>query len=444
MRKLLGSTLALALLVPTGANAELLKNFKAGGSLEVADSAANNVSDLNTVTYDRLSTVQTRLMVHGDWDLLDDVHAHVSVVKNDRTYGTASQDLNTIQTALFVRESYVKIDKLFGALDATVGRQYYGEPGDMVIYYGPKYNLYGLAVTPLDGGRFDWNGESVGVTALAAKVTGSALGVTDAGNVNLRGIDVHVKPAGSLSGSGYLYQRVAINSGSFAHNVIGEDYRYVLGFRGKWKSGGAWASAEIDKNFGARRIVAAAGPYSAVGNYTGWAGKANGGYKADLELGVLAGWLEAGIGSGGQTLNRNFTPIAGDYRPGSIAGRFASVAPVAGAPTAVDEGSLSNRVVFGTGVKATPSALKKLTAGLSWWNFRVQNATALHNVSPTDTKGNKFLGNEYDLDLTWTHSENVTISAGVGTFQPGNVYASTNAGGLSQARAGYADLAIKF
>src|SRR6185312_82472 len=120
--------------------------------------------------------------------------------KNDRTWGNTnlngaspatkggtggnSQDLNTIQNNLFVDEAYVKIDKLFGALDTTIGRQFYGESGDLVIYYGPKYNLYGMPITALDAGRFDWNGEKVGVTLVAGKITGSAIGVVDTGNSN--------------------------------------------------------------------------------------------------------------------------------------------------------------------------------------------------------------------------------------------------------------------
>ena len=89
------------------ANAELLKNLKVSGSLEVDAVDANNVTDFQTKKYDTINTIQTRLMVHADWDVLDDVHAHISLDKNDRTYGTGSaangsQDLNTIQSNILV------------------------------------------------------------------------------------------------------------------------------------------------------------------------------------------------------------------------------------------------------------------------------------------------------------------------------------------------------
>ncbi|HEX4047419.1 MAG TPA: hypothetical protein VH309_06270 [Elusimicrobiota bacterium] len=452
MKKLLGSTFALALLVPAVANAQLLKNFKMSGSLEVDAVDATNVTDFSTKKYDNLGTVQTRLMVHADWDVLDDVHAHVSIDKNNRTYGTGAESLTAVQGDLTVDESYVKIDKLFGALDTTIGRQYYGEPGDLVVYFGPKYNLYGMGITALDGGRFDWNGEKTGVTLLASKVTGSAIGVNDNANKDLYGADVHFKPTDNLSGSVYGYDRTTINSGARTPgvNVVGNDYLYLAGLRGKVTMGGAWAKAEFDKNFGSNRTVGAGGNYTLTDNYTGWAGLLDLGYKADISnVGALTGWAQGGIGSGGQRPGNNFQSIAGDYRPGSIWGRFATGASsTLGSGNVEDSSSLTNLVVIGAGVKATPSALSKLTAGLSWWNFRAQNETAYHIASAANTQGNVALGNEYDLDLTWAHSENVTVSAGVGDFQPGRaaivIASSSNGGSVSPARLGYADLSIKF
>ena len=451
MKKLLGSTLALAMLVPVGANAELLKNFKMSGSLEVDAVDANNVTNFNSAKYNTINTVQTRLMVKADWDLLDDVHAHVSIDKNARTYGTGAQSVTAVEGVLTVDESYVKIDKLFGALDTTLGRQYYGEAGDLVIYFGPKYQLYGMPITALDGGRFEWNGDKVGVTVLTAKAVGGALGAVDTGDIDLGGLDIHVKPTDMVSGSAYVYDRTTVNSGTHGVGpaVVGNDYLYLAGLRAKVTMGGAWAKAEFDKDFGSNRTVNGAGAYTVVDNYTGWAGKIDLGYKADLaNLGAVTGWAEGGVGSGGQRPGNNFQSIAGDYRPGSIYGRFAANATGAslgnGSLGAIDNDSLGNRVIIGAGVKMTPTALSKLTAGLTWWNFRAQNETALHIASTGNTQGNVMLGNEYDLDLTWAHSENVTISAGVGDFQPGGAINATNGLNVSPARLAFTDFSFKF
>lgn len=451
MKKLLGSTLALALLVPAFANAELLKNFKASGSIDIDAVSANNVGDLNTSNYDHLNTVQTRVLVNGDWDLLDDVHAGVTLNKNNRTYGAAAESLTGVQGATVFQQANVKIDKLFGMIDAKLGRQFYGEAGDMVIYYGPR-NDYGLTVTALDGGRFDWNGENVGVTVLGAKIApASALGVKDTGDTNLWGVDVHVKASENLGGAVYGYSKKTINSGNAAltgNGVVGNDKLYVVGVKAKATMGGAWIKGEIAKNFGVNRTgIRSDGGYTFTGNYTGMAARLNGGIKADLNnVGALTGWADAGIGSGGSTGNRAFQAIAGDYRPGGIAGRFwtgngsaVDLGSTSGLSSTVNGGTLGNRVDVGAGVKVTPSALAKLTAGLSWWNYRVQNAAAL----PAGAKGNKFLGNEYDLDLNWAHSENVSVSAGVGSFQPGRAYIVSQAA-INPATLCYADFNVKF
>ncbi|MEQ1920007.1 MAG: hypothetical protein ABL955_12485, partial [Elusimicrobiota bacterium] len=48
MKKLLGMTLALAMFVPAGANAELLKNFKVSGNLDIQTTSSRNTKDFVT------------------------------------------------------------------------------------------------------------------------------------------------------------------------------------------------------------------------------------------------------------------------------------------------------------------------------------------------------------------------------------------------------------
>jgi hypothetical protein len=431
MKKLLGSTLVAALLVPAVANAELLKNFKMSGSLETDAVSATNITDFKTSKYDDIGTVQARAMVHADWDVLDDVHAHVSI-HNNYNFGSNVE----AKSATALDEAYVKVDKLFGGLDTTIGRQSYGEPGDLVIYFGPKYDLYGMPVTALDAGRFDVNGDKGGMTLLAAKVVGGVVGSSNTGNVDIYGIDLHVRPADNTALSAYLYNRTTINSGTGPLGVVGNDYLYLAGLKAKVSAAGSWVKAEFDKNFGANRTVPGnnRGVYGTTANYTGWEGK--------LDLGVKAGpvtlWGQGGVGSGGTTVGQTFQAIAGDYRPGSIYGRFAansnSLSSLGSASPSgsLDNGSLGNRVIIGAGLKVNP--VSKLTTGFSWWSFR-----------PGNSLSRVMLGNEYDLDFTWAHSENVTLSAGVGDFQPGNAIDANNGpGGTSPARLGFADVAFKF
>src|SRR5438309_11799273 len=92
MKKLLGAVLAAALLFPPGqASAELLKNLKVSGQLDIWTDSADNVTDFVTRgagNHDHLGTAETRTLLNMQWDLLDDVHANVTLRKNDRAWGT--------------------------------------------------------------------------------------------------------------------------------------------------------------------------------------------------------------------------------------------------------------------------------------------------------------------------------------------------------------------
>jgi len=174
MKKLLGAALSLALLFPSGpASAELFKNLAITGSIDVRAISGENIEDFNSHQNDHIGTVQTRTMVNAKWDLLDDVHSTITLRKSDRTWGTAGGDANSpsqqnnqvlvgnnaagvgapnggVASNIAVQQANVKIDKVFGAYDVTIGRQYYGEAGDFVAHFGPKGSagMYVTAPTP--------------------------------------------------------------------------------------------------------------------------------------------------------------------------------------------------------------------------------------------------------------------------------------------------------
>jgi hypothetical protein len=498
MKKLLGSTLALSMLFPAGsANAELLKNFKLGGQIDLQSTAARNVTDFTTrqnnnggATFnDRIGDTQTRIMIHGDWDILDDVHAKVTVRKNDRAWGTAggtgqgpasnSQPVGTaganILGQTFVDQAYFKIDKVAGSVDATFGRQFYGNSGDMVVYYGPSDKAsYGLWVTAIDAVRADWSNDTVGLTVLAGKTAGTAaMGVAGQGNIDVRGLTVNVKAGDNANLGAYVWNQVTHNAGALGSNPgIGtaggkNDYLYVAGLKGKVNMGMAWIAAEVAKNFGQNRVLTTGNSVNnAASNYTGWAGKLDLGAKIEAGSVSVSPWAHFGYGSGdGSNDNRNsaFVAISPDYRPGSIYGRFA--VPLANGaalgnttPTGIASNALSNRQIWGLGVKATP--VSKLTAGVSYWTYSFATRPGGTNLgTPTNTAGQKRIGSEVDLDLTWAHSENVTLGAGAGQFFPGGFIKETiqsrNAAvvtgpsansqrGVNPAYLGYFDVRVKF
>src|SRR6266700_5761158 len=161
VKKLASLSFALALVyfVSLPARAELLKNFKTDGSIETRSFSIDNEIDRNGTADDYRSETRTRVLVGGSFDVWDDVHGRVAVRKNDRVFGNGGQraadGFNTSVTAnFFVDNAYVKVDKVFGRLDLTMGRQYYGDPNDPVIYFGPN-NDDVLSVGALDAFRVD-------------------------------------------------------------------------------------------------------------------------------------------------------------------------------------------------------------------------------------------------------------------------------------------------
>ena len=448
MKKLLGTTLALAMFVPAGANAELLKNLKVGGQLDIQTTSARNVTDFVTrpnqaaggsgpgaaaVNNDRVGTATTRVILKLDWDLLDDVHSRVTLVKGAwnnaaRTYGAASQSLTTIEGAVFVEEANVKIDKVFGAFDVTAGRQFYGEEGDLVIYFGPRDN-YGLSISALDIFRADWNGEHMTVTGVAGKIADVvAVGTTGGAATDLRGVTVSCKMHELVKPSLYVYNQLThrVGAGAAGSTAGKNDNLWVAGVKAKIATGGLSASVEFAKNFGENRPLPTAAPADpSFANYKGYAIQAKAGYKLDLSnVGTVNPWGEFGLGTGDSNFNsygnNTFTAIATDYRPGGIYGRFdTGAAVVAGSALAATNlgasNGLSNRIIWGFGVKATPNAVSKLTVGAQFYRY------AMHRVAPNaaGTKTSRNIGSEVDVTGEWKHSENVSLKATAGTFQPG-------------------------
>src|SRR5882724_7246236 len=150
----LGLALALVYSISLPARAELLKNFKTDGSIEVKSFGIDNETDRNGSADDYRSDTRTRILVGGSFDLLDDVHSRILLRKNNRLQGQASENANSVQTALSVDNAYVKIDKVFGHVDLTIGRQFYGDSSDLLIYFGVQPDDL-LSVTALDTFRVD-------------------------------------------------------------------------------------------------------------------------------------------------------------------------------------------------------------------------------------------------------------------------------------------------
>lgn len=506
MKRLLGTVLALAIIMPPGASAEILKNLKVSGQLDVQMTSARNVTDFATRpanhpaadggdNNDRVGTTLTRTMLNLDWDLLDDVHAQGTLVKNDRVWGTAAPAAGGQAAAtgegqgligapgatdvagnLVVQRASIMIDKLLGHFDTTVGRQYYGTPGDLVIYFGPK-DVHGLFVTAIDAARFEAECDMMsfsgmaGTTASGAAATGLA-GAANASNNNtqVRGFDIMWKNL-PVRAHTFVWNQVTQAAGGLGVapvNAAGgatgmNDFLYVYGVKLRGEAMGGWFNLDLAKNSGQDRTTlagAADGFSAASGNYIGTAMLLDVGYNAEIaNVGGFTPWANFGWGSGrssnGEESNENFTAIAPDYRPGVINRRFNGAGAInlgANAPGGgVGTVGLGNRVVWGLGLNYTPAKWDRMTAGVSLWDYRFQRNTITGPGATLLAAGNKHIGSEFGLTAEWRHSENVTLGAGWASFQPGGlVYERKRAAvpgvqeGVNPAQMVFADLTVKF
>jgi hypothetical protein len=474
MKKFLGTIMALSLgLFANPASAEILKNLKVSGSIDFQTTSARNVLDFSTnaepagaagaANNDRFNAGLTRVLVNLDWDLLDDVHSQVTLRKNDRAWASVgavagAQPAGTNQNlftagagaanSIAIQRANISIDKLFGSFDTTIGRQYYGEPGDLVIYFGPK-DTYGLFVTAIDAVRMEAANDWATFSGMAGTTARTAASIVAAGqnNTNVKGFDVGWKNL-PVKLNTYVWNRTiqaagglgvhATNATAFAASGV-NDNLYVYGLKLRGEAGGGWVGFDFAQNAGDDRTTLAGTACTgtecaaASSKYTGRAVLVDFGYNFDVaNMGGLTAWGNFGWGTGRssnlENRNETFTAIASDYRPGVLNRRFAGTA-AAGVATAnlgagmsanagVGTNGLGNRVVLGTGMNFTPANHEQLTLGASIWSFRFQRGTFTSVTGPV-AAGNKNIGTEIGLTADWRHSDNVNLGMGWATFQPG-------------------------
>jgi hypothetical protein len=369
------------------ANAELLKNFKYNGTVEVNAYNINN-ADFNKNADDKIGDVDTRVMINAGFDLNDDVNAVVSVVKNNRQWGTGSENANAIQNNLFFEQAYLNLKGVLG-MDHKLGRQYYGNPNDLVIYYGPKMWPYNptLTVAALDAWTGVYKYNDFTFTGLLAKESNA--GAAPDKDVNISGIDLKTK-IDVFNLNAYYYNKNNKATGT-------SDYLGVLGTRANWECKfvkGLNLALEYDKNLGKNDATNV--------KHTGYAYKANVDYTMDL-MGKLGFDGEYTFMSGDKTSTKKvFVPINTDYRPGIIANGF-------GLDLAYEAGFVNGGIItYGIGLNWTPEKLSKMNIAAKYYNFS----------SDKEVNTDKNVGNEYDIVATWKHSDNVSLKGYYAMFKP--------------------------
>lgn len=407
MKKVIGM-LAVVAFASSMASAELLKNFKYNGSIEVNMRDINN-GDFNKKLYDNSDNTRTRVMIGANFDLADDVSAQVTAVKNARNYGNASQSVSggTIDT-FFFEEAYLNLKGVL-SLDHKVGRQYYGNPGDLVIYFGPSMQPYmnTLPVSGLDGWTGWYGKDKLSVHGIMAK-RGKANSVILGTDQDIRGIVGKYDLMEEAKIGAFLYEFKTNKTAA----VGPADILKVYGVKANGKFMGFGYNAEMDFNGGRNNTgVVATGYAGATPNnkYSGSAFLANVDYGYDFmgkwkfmgEYLMTSGEKNTGTAPTDKKV-KAFMAVNTDYRPGLVIG----------AETGVP--SADNTTVWNLGATYTPEKLEKLTGAAKLYHFAYTEKQTSANTLHTATT----IGDELDLSATWTHSPAVSLMASYGVFSP--------------------------
>jgi len=395
MKKVIGM---LAVLAFAGnlASAELLKNVKYNGSLEVKSVTGQKSVVAGKADY---SNTNTNLMLGVNFDLNDDINAQVTAVKNDyRNYGTAGQTVDGITASTLFAEAYVGLKNVL-YLNHKFGRQFYGNAGDIVIYYGPTFsganNVANFSVTSLDGWTADWSKGKWAVTGLAAKLNENS--TTNPKDVNLYGVTGKYDYSEIVKASAYAYQKDDRSNATYDHNTLN-----VFGVKAMGKYMGVGYGAEYAMNAGKNKQAAS------TPKYTGSALKVNADYSLDLKAAGKFDFMgEFAMGSGDKTSankNEEFQGINQNYQPGLIFGTYGVGQTMNG---------LGNLTVMNLGANYMPKQIEKLSVGAKFFTFAPTEAPAAYDT----------YGNELDLCANWKHSENVGLKASYAMFMPEKKFA---------------------
>ncbi|MBU2575354.1 MAG: alginate export family protein [Elusimicrobia bacterium] len=419
MKKVIG-ILAVVAFASSIASAELLKNVQYSGSVEVKSVTTDNYPGFDKDLKNKHSETMPRVILGINFDLNDDVNAQVTAAKLDRQYGdtsTAGQTIDNATSVIVFSEAYLNLKNVIG-INHKVGRMHFGNPGDIVVYFGPSPTaVAAFSVSALDAWYGEWTKDKWTVAALMGKVVENSQ--TAMRDSDVYGVTAAYDYSEIVKTSVYVYQlddRIA---------NVKADKPNVAGVKVTGKYQGVGYGAEFAMNSGNSSTV----------DYTGNAMKADVDYSLDVKTAgkfeFMGGYAmgsgnDDSIGTADKT--EGFKAINHNYVPGLL---FSGV----GMGAAQADG-LTNLTTFNLGANWTPEKLNKLTVGAKFFNFAY---TSDKVTGVTD----KPIGTELDFTATWNHSDNVGLTASYAMFTPDQKFAGAGNPTDAATLLGF-DLAVKF
>lgn len=405
---------AIALMVSASANALVgLEGLSWDGSLEVSGFSAKNEADSNDTANDRRGGANTRVRVGVNADVTEDVKGRLEFTRTGRQYGTGATTIAGEEGLINVQNAYVDVEKLWG-FNARLGRQYVGNPGDLVWRVGP-FEDDAMSVNAIDGLLVGRSWDFIGFDAFTGKSSEDETSVADTdandgpGDVNVNAVHAWlptILPGGKI----WLGW---INGADLNTSSSADDNRLNIARLGA--NGGVLENlltyrAEYLKNFGQNRVTGTKVKYEGSALDLGLG--VNVPENSVGTLGVAADYTwTSGDDSKGNDDDKSFRDLsavglqASDRYYGEIFGK--SNAFTGGTPLGqgLDLGGQSDGYqIIHLGVTLKPAFATK-----SWWRLDYFNYGA---------DKNKDYGDEWDLTAGYKHTDNVGFEAGYARFNP--------------------------
>jgi len=394
MKKLVGLLLAAVIAFP--ASAAVIQNVELKGEVQTIASDVKYQNAANYLPYNR--GAWTRAIAGLSFDVVEDVKANL-LFQYSYNWGDNNYTNNGFDSAEGMKlvNANLELFNLFCCLDVTIGRQFYGEDGSPVIYFGPNhYNAEGGLATALDAVTVRYSDDFKTFTVLAGSVADITKGGIDKIDTNIRyarwvpanifGADLKLNFTDALKASVYGYD---VKTKGYLHDsegnidkplngIVGE-YTGAYGAKLGWDGDVLRASAEYARNFDGHRLVKE---------------RKDTGYMAKADI---AADINAFTARGSFVYAKNFLSL-GNYAPGMMFGDMLSLDGYNRNIFNMFGMTNIGLRMFNVGFDVRPSA--KWTVSLDGYSF--QNRYGRHSAT-------------YEADLTakYAHNEYVELFAGV-------------------------------
>ncbi len=348
MKKTLALLLAVAFAVPAFAG-NVLSNVETYGEIEtIGFTQTEDAGD---------KSVANRVLFGVSADLVEDVRANLTFAYSNVWEDTNGDDVDSYLNNIEVAEANVVVSNIFGALEAKIGRQFYGNEDSPVMYIGPRHgnyaNIASLPSMSLDGALLTYQGESLALSAFYAQISD--------GSVDATGLTLDYAFTNNLVAGIYWY------------DVSTGDHIGIWGGKAAYQNEGTKLAVEYAKNYLGHVFGH---------NNEGWMLKADAALNLDAESISLTPRLSYYISE------KQFF-AAGNYAPGIALGYMAG-------PLSM---TYEDWRVFNAGIDFGFKSLEKVTFAFDYLNAEIDR---------------NWVGNEFDLKAIYQHNDYVSFTLGGG------------------------------